>query len=95
LIKEEEGLSFIGPVIGAHCFALSTGLNQDISITFSPKDAPFTVGLTFPVFPHILARIESRGFSEKLSRGPGVQGSVIYVGWRVGGGFCSSHLEES
>ena len=95
LVKEEEGLSFIGPIVGAHWFTLSTGANRDIGIAFSPKDAPFTVGLTFPVFPHVPARVESRDFSEKLNRGPGVQSSVICVGWRVESGFCSSHLEES
>jgi len=95
VIEEEEGLSFIGPVIGAHWFALSTGSNRDIGIAFSPKDAPFTVGLPFLMFPHVLARVEGRGFNEKLSRDSGVQGSVIYIGWRVEGGFRSSHLEES
>jgi len=41
LIEEEEGLSFIGPIVGAHWFALGTGVNRDIGVAFSPKDTPF------------------------------------------------------
>jgi len=47
------------------------------------------------MLPHVLARVESGGFVEEFSRGPRVQGLVFYVGRRVEGGFCSSHLEES
>jgi len=46
------------------------------------------------VLPHVLAGVESGGLGEEFSGIPRVEGFVIYAGRRIGGGFCSSHLEE-
>jgi len=94
-VKEEDRLSFVGPVINAHGFALRTRTNRDVRITLPPKHSSLAVGLPLPVLPHVLARVECGGFSEEFSGSPRVQGLVVYVGRRFGGGFCSSHLEES
>ena len=92
LVLEKVGLSVVGPFVGAHRFALSAGPNGDVSVAPTPKDTPYTVRFNVPVFPHILARGEGRGLNKKLRRGPGVQGFVIYLGWRVGCRFRSSHV---
>jgi len=95
LVEEEEGLSFVDLVVNAYRFALSTWADRDIGIAFLPKDAPYTVKLVVPMFRHIHTGSECRGLGEKFGRGPRVQDSVIYVGWRVGSCFRLSHLEES
>ena len=80
MVQEKVGLSIVSPFVGAHGFSLSAGSNRNISVTLTPEDTPYTVRLFVPVFPHILPRGEGRGLDEKLRRGPGVQGFVIYVG---------------
>ena len=90
--RKKVGLSIVSPFVGAHRFSFSVGLNENISVALTPEDTSYTVRLFAPVFPHILARGEGRGLSEKLCRGPGVQGFVIYLGWRVGCRFRSSHV---
>jgi len=47
------------------------------------------------MFPHVLAGGEHGGLDEEFIRSPRVQGFVVNIGRRVGGGFGSSHLEES
>jgi len=59
-----------------------------------PKDTTFVVRLTIHVGFYTFAGGEARGLSEEVLGGPGVQGFVIYVGRRIGSGFCSSHLKE-
>jgi len=45
------------------------------------------------MFPHVLAGGERGGLGEEVIKS--VQGFIINVGRRVGGGFGSGHLEES
>ena len=92
LLQEKVGLSIVGLFVGAHGFSLSAGSNENVSVALMPEDAPCTARLSVLVFPHILARGEGRGLGEKLRKGPGVQGFVIYMGWRVGCRFRSSHI---
>jgi len=46
------------------------------------------------MLPHVLAGGECGGLGEEFRGGPGVEGFVVNVGRRVGGGFCSGHLKE-
>jgi len=55
LVEEEEGLSFVSSFVGAHRFALDTWSNENVSITFVPKDTPYTVRLAFPMIRHVHA----------------------------------------
>jgi len=47
------------------------------------------------MLPHVLDGSKPGGLGEEVSRSPRVEGFVIDVGRRVGGGFGSGHLEES
>jgi len=93
-VEEEERLSFVGVITDAHGFALRAGTNRDISITLSPKYPSFAVRLFVLMLPYILTGGKSGGLGEEFSRGPGVEGFVIYVGRRVGSDFCSIHFKE-
>jgi len=47
------------------------------------------------MLPHVLAGGKRGGLGEEVNRSPWVEGFVVNVGRRVGGGFGSGHLEES
>jgi len=78
--RKKVGLSIVSPFVEAHRFSLSARSNGNMSVALPPEDTPYTVRLSVPVFPHILARGEGGGLSEKLRGSPRVQGFVIYLG---------------
>jgi len=70
-------------------------LDGYVSIALSPEHTKHMGNLILPMFHHILTGGESGGLSKEVLGGPKVEGSVIYLGRRVGCCFRSSHLEES
>jgi len=94
-VKKEEGFPAVCAFISAHGFAHCAGLDGHVRIALTPKHTKQMSDLILPMFHHILTGGESGGLNEKVLRDPGVEGSVIYFGRRVGGRFRSSHLKES
>jgi len=92
LVQEKVRLPIVSPFVGANGFALSAGPNGNISVALPREDTPYTLRLSVHVFPHVLVRGEGGGLSEMLHRSPRVQDFVIYLGWRVGCRFRSSHV---
>jgi len=93
-VKEEERPSFVNVIIRAYGFTLCAWTNRNVGITLSPKHSSLAVRLFVPVLPHVLAGGKNGGLDKEFNGSPRVECFVIYVGRRVGSGFCSSHFKE-
>ena len=93
-VHKKEGFFRACAVVNTHGLTLFARQNLHVYVELPPEYLELLISLALLVRINVLKSVYLRSFGHKAIEGQTIERFVIDEGWKVRGGFCSSHLNE-